>query len=131
MLNRKRGFGVIVLSLLAGLAAVLALIHSLQLFHLFPIYGPFNTKFFTYGLIGATLWGIVAAVWIWLMIGLWRKDPGTWWLLVILSSLNLVLAVVSMLGRSSLQTMISALVINGAILVYCLLSGTRESFAVE
>lgn len=127
-MSTKRPIGVTILAILAALAAIAAIIHTLQMLHLWPIsFGP--VRFFTFNLIGAILWGILAAIYIWLVRKLWNVEPEAWMFLVILSSLNLVLDLISILGQSSFQAMLPSLVINGIILVYCLLPGTRKAFA--
>jgi hypothetical protein len=85
-------------------------------------------RFFTFDLIGAILWGILAAIYIWLIRRLWNVDPQAWLFLVILSALNLGLAVFSILGQSSIQGMLPSILLNGAILICCLLPGTRDAF---
>ena len=126
-MERKRPIGVTILAILAGLAAAVAIIHTLQMLHLWPIsFGP--VRFFTFSLIGAILWGILAAIYIWLVRRLWNVDPQAWMFLVILSILNLALGLISILGQSSFQAMLPSLVANGIILIYCLLPGTRDAF---
>jgi peptidoglycan/LPS O-acetylase OafA/YrhL len=126
-MSKKRPLGVTILAVLAALAAVAAIIHTLQMLHLWPIsFGP--VRFFTFSLIGAILWGILAAIYVWLVRRLWSVDPQAWMFLVILSVLNLVLDLVSILGQSSVQAMLPSLLVNGIILIYCLLPGTREAF---
>jgi hypothetical protein len=130
-MTRSRPFGVTLLAVLAGVAAVIAIIHTLQMLHLFPIRGPFGTfSFFTFDLLGAILWGILAAIYIWLVRMLWNVDAQGWLFLVVLASLNLILAVVSIIGQSTWQAMLPSILINGLILIYCLLPGTKDAFQV-
>jgi hypothetical protein len=126
-MSKERPFGVTILAILAGIAAVIAIIHTLQMLHLFPIFlGP--VRFFTFSVIGAILWGIMALIYIWLVRGLWNIDPSAWLFLVIISTFNLILAFISILGTTSFQAMLPSIVINGAILIYCLLPGVKDSF---
>ena len=74
------------------------------------------------------MWGILALIYLWLVRMLWSVDAQGWMFLVILSALNLILAFVSVLGQSSFQAMLPAIVINGIILIYCLLPGTKAAF---
>ena len=126
-MEKKRPIGVTILAILAGLAAVVAIIHTLQMLHLVPIlFGP--VRFFTFNLIGAILWGAMAAIWIWLLRGLWNVDPSAWMFIVILTILNLSLALISLLGNSYWAELAPTIVINGIILIYALLPGTKKAF---
>ena len=128
-MSKSRPFGVTILAILAGIAAFFAVIHTLQMLHLFPISGPLGVfSFFTFDLLGALLWGLMAAIYIWLVRMLWNLDPQGWLFLVIIAIFNLILALVSILGRSSFQAMLPSILINGIILLYCLLPGTKEAF---
>ena len=128
-MSKSRPFGVTILAILAGIAAFLAVIHTLQMLHLFPIRGSLGVfSFFTFDLLGALLWGLMAVIYIWLVRMLWNLDPQGWLFLVVLSILNLILAFVSILGNSSFQAMLPSILINGVILIYCLLPGTKEAF---
>jgi hypothetical protein len=128
-MSKSRPFGVTILAILAGIAAFFAIIHTLQMLHLFPISGPLGVfSFFTFDLLGALLWGLMAAIYIWLVRMLWNLDPQGWLFLVIIAIFNLILALVSILGRSSFQAMLPSILINGVILIYCLLPGTKEAF---
>ena len=128
-MSKSRPFGVTILAILAGIAAFFAVIHTLQMLHLFPISGPLGVfSFFTLDLLGALLWGFMAAIYIWLVRMLWNLDPQGWLFLVIIAIFNLILALVSILGNSSFQAMLPSILINGVILIYCLLPGTKEAF---
>lgn len=128
----KRPFGVTILALLAAIAAIIAIIHTLQMLHLFPISGPFGQfKFFTFDLFGALLWGILALIYIWVARMLWNLEPQGWLFVVILACLNLIFAVVSIIGQSSWQSMLPAIVVNGLILLYGLMPGTKAAFGMS
>ena len=97
--------------------------------HLFPISGPAGVfSFFTFDLLGALLWGLMAVIYIWLVRMLWNLDPQGWLFLVVIAIFNLILAFVSVLGRSSFQAMLPSILVNGIILIYCILPGTKEAF---
>jgi len=131
-MKKKRPFVVTILAFLAGLAAVVAIAHTLQMLHLLPISGPFGqASFFTFDIWGAFMWGILALIYIWLVRMLWNLDPGAWVFLVVLSALNLIMAVMSIFGQSSWQAMLPALIVNGIILLYCLMPGTKDAFSIE
>jgi hypothetical protein len=126
-MGKKRPFGVTLLAILAAVAAIVAIIHTLQMLHLWPIWvGP--VRFFTFDLLGAILWGILALIYLWLVRMLWNVDPQAWLFLVVLSTLNLILAFASVLGQSSWQGMAPAILLNGLILAYCLLPRTKAAF---
>lgn len=131
-MTKNRPVGVTVLAVLAAIAAIIAIIHTMQMLHLFPIRGPFGQfAFFTFDLLGALLWGVLALIYIWVMNKLLSLDPQGWLFVAALSALNLILAVISILGRSTWQAMLPAIIVNGLILVYTLLPGTKEAFGVS
>ena len=130
-MTKKRPFGVTLLALLAGLAFLAALIHTLQMLHLFPISGPFGeTHFFTFDLLGAFLWGVMAAIYLWVFRMLWNLDPQGWLFVVVIATLNLILAVMSIFGDSTWQSMLPSLVVNGLVLIYGLMPGTKSAFQI-
>ena len=131
-MKTKRPFGVTILAILAAIGAIVAIFHTLQMLHLLPINGPLGVvKFYTFDLLGALLWGMLALIYIWVTRMLWNLDQQGWLFVVILSTLNLILAVVSVFGQSSWEAMMPAIVVNGLILIYGLLPGTKEAFNVD
>ena len=128
----KRPLGVTLLAILAGIAALLAVIHTLQMLHLLPfnLFGG-ALSFWNFNLIGALMWGLLAAIYIWLVKMLWNVNPQGWLFLVVLSTLNLILAFVSILGASEWQAVAPTILINGLILIYCLLPGTKAAFGTD
>jgi len=129
-MDKKRPIGVTILAILAGIGALLAIVHTLQMLHLFPILaGPF--KFFTFDLLGAILWGILAAIYIWLVRMLWNINPQAWLFMVILGFLNIILALISIIGSTQFGDVAATILLNSIILIYCLMPGTREAFGIE
>ena len=130
-MTKKRPFGITLLALLAGLAAIAAVIHTLQMLHLFPIRGPLGeARFFTFDLLGALLWGVMAAIYLWVFRMLWNLDAQGWLFVVVLALLYVILAVMSIFGNSTWQSMLPALLINGLILIYANLPGTKAAFSL-
>ncbi len=128
-MSKKRPFGITLLALLAGAGAIVALIHTLQMLHLFPISGPFGeAHFFTFDLLGALLWGLMVVIYMWVFRMLWNLDAQGWLFVVVLATLNLILAVVSIFGNSTFQAMLPSLLVNGLILIYGMLPGTKAAF---
>jgi hypothetical protein len=126
-ISRPRPIGITVLAGLAGLAALLAVWHTLQYLHLLPFtLGPL--QFYGFDPLGALLWGLSAAVWIWATVNLWRVQPQGLLFATFLSALSLILAVISILGASDVQALLPTLLLNAAVLVYCLTPGVRRAF---
>ena len=133
-MTRHRPFGVTLLAILAGLAAVIAIIHTLQLLNLFPILNPLPLGpkvFFTFNLLGAIMWGILAAIYIWVTRGLWNLDPQAWLFVVILSILNLILAGVNLLGQATFSDLAVSIILNAVILIYAVTPGVKNAFGTN
>jgi len=126
-MSKSRPIGITILAILAALATILAIIRTLQMLHLWPIwFGP--VRFFTFDLLGAILWAIMALIWIWVVRGLWNLDPEIWLFVVVLSVLNLILAVISIIGLSSFEAELPTIILNGIILIYCQTPGVKQAF---
>jgi hypothetical protein len=126
---KHRPIGMTILAILALFGAAIAFIYTLQMLHLLPVtIGP--VKFWTFDLWAAILWGILAFIYLWVFRMLWAVNPQGWMFVVLLASLNLIFAILSVLGGSSWEAMSVSIVINGIILIYALLPGTKKSFGV-
>jgi len=127
---KNRPFGVTLLAILAGLAAAVAIFHTLQMLRLLPFsLGVLN--FYTFNFLGAILWGIMALIYIWLVRMLWSVNPQAWMFLVVLSTINLILDLITWLGNTSWVALLPSVLINAVILIYCLLPGVRKEFGTE
>jgi len=127
--TRPRPFGVTLLVILAGITALEALWHTLQYLHIMPFsLGPM--QFYGFDILGAILWGVTAAIWIWAAINLWnlRRDALTF--VTIIAGWNLILAVISLLGASTLSAVLPSLALNILILIYVFTPQVREAFGV-
>jgi hypothetical protein len=124
---RRRPFGITLLAILAGLSALAALWHTLQYLHILPFtLGPL--QFYGFDLIGAILWGITTAIWVWAMVNLWNLNPQALLFVTFLSAWNLILALLSWLGASDFQAVLPALIVNGLVLIYSLSPQARMAF---
>jgi len=125
-MSRDRPIGVTVLTILAGAAAFLSIFFSLQFLGL-ALFNPVVDFFGSAGL-GAAMWAIMALIWLWLMRMLWNVNPQAWLFLVVITIFNLILAVVSIIGGTDWELLLPSLILNGLVLIYCVLPGTREAF---
>ncbi len=124
---RERPLGITILAILALIGAAGALIVTLQMLHLLPIYVG-QLHFWTFDFWGALLWGILFLIYLWVFRMLWNVNPQGWLFMVIISGFNLILALISVLGGSTWDAMATPIVINGLILIYCLLPSTKRAF---
>ena len=129
-MSKSRPFGVTLLALLAGLAALVAIFHMLQFLRILS----FNfgvLLFYQFNLLGAILWGVMAILYIWLVRMLWNVNPQAWLFLAVFSTLNLILDILTWLGGTSWVALLPSVLVNGVILIYCLLPGVRQSFGIQ
>jgi hypothetical protein len=128
-MEKARPLGVTILAFLAILGAINALIYTLQMLHLLPVFiGP--VAFFTFSLIGAFFWGLLFFIWLWVFRMLWEVNPQGWMFMMMLSVLNLVFGIINVIGASSWQAMAPIIIVSGLVLIYCMMPGTKEAFGV-
>jgi hypothetical protein len=126
---KERPIGVTILAFLAILGAVNAFIYTLQMLHLLPTFlGPI--AFYQFSLIGAFFWGLLFFIWLAVFRMLWEVQPQGWMFVVLIAGFDLILAIISALGGSSLEAMAPIIIICGLILIYCLLPGTKQAFGI-
>jgi hypothetical protein len=127
---KHRPFGVTLLAILAGIIGVMAAIHTLQFLGILPFFiGPVSFK--TFNLFYAIMWGLLVWVYIWLVQMLWRVDPSAWIFLVIITLFNLTVDFIAMLGSSTWQDVSVSFLLNGIILIYCMLPGVKKAFEAD
>ena len=132
METRSRPIGVTILAVIAAFLAIIAIVRTLSWLGLFPWIGP-GPAIRTFNLWYALLYGLLAWVYIWLIQMLWQVNPSAWYFLVIITIFNLIVdfvtVVTSNLPTADITTL--SLILNGLILIYCVLPGTRRAFGIE
>ena len=130
-MQKHRPFGVTLLAILALVATVIAIWRVLQSLGIAPInIGTMSFFVPDANWINALMWGLLALIYVWVFRMLWQVNPQGWLFVTVISILNLTLAVVNIIGGSSFDAMLPSLAINGIILIYCLVPGTKAAFEV-
>ncbi len=124
-------FGVTILAILAGFAAVLAGIHLLQAMGIIPYFiGDIAIRNFNLWYI--IMWGLMVWVYVWLVQMLWNVNPQAWMFLAIITVFNLSINFFAMLGAATQWTDVSVdIILNAIILLYIMLPGVRRAFIGE
>lgn len=125
-MEKTRPFGVTILAILAGIAAVFAAIATLRFLGLFPFLGPLNIRIFN--LWYALMYGLLTWVWIWLVRMLWNVDPQAWIFLAVITVFNLVIDFIIMITGGVWYDVNVSVIVNALILIYIMLPGVREAF---
>jgi hypothetical protein len=127
---KQRPFGVTILALLAGLAAVLAGIHALQALGIFPyVIGPFKVHAFSFW--SFLMWALMVWVYAWLVRMLWQVDKSAWLFLAVITVFNLILDFTVMLGAAEWSDVSLSFLLNAIILIYVMLPGVKDAFEVN
>ena len=128
-MTKNRPVGVTLLAILAVVGAIVAAYHTLQYLGIFSFAGPFGVfEFYGVNWFGSLMWALMVLIYIWVARMLWNLDPQGWIFVAALSTLNLILAALSIIGDTYWQEMLPALVVNGLILLYVLMPGTKDAF---
>jgi len=124
---KKRPFGVTVLAILAGLAAVLAGVHALQSLGIIPwVLGPFTIHAFSFW--SFLMWAVMVWLWAWLVKMLWNVEKEAWLFLAVISAFNLILDFTVMLGQGEWSDVSLSFIVNAIILIYVMLPGVKKAF---
>ena len=128
---KERPFGVTVLAILAGVAAVLAAIHTLQFLGIFKFDVGFLSVRYT-NFWYALMWGLLVWVYIWLVQMLWNVNPQAWLFLVVITTFNLIMNALYLVGPETTFNMLSvSTLVNALILIYCMLPGVKKAFGTS
>jgi len=126
---RHRPISVTILAIGTGLLAALSIVHLLQALGIFPyVIGPFQVRAFS--LFYAIMLGLMAWVWIWVTQMLWRVERGAWVFLAALALFNLSFDFILLIGSTTVSDIAASFLINGLILLYCMLPSTRRAFEI-
>ena len=122
----KRPFGATVLAVLAGILAALSAFAALRFFGL--IFGVINVPG---ALWYAFLWALMAWVYIWLAQMLWNVQAQAWIFLAVITVFNLVMDLLVIVGNGSYADVQISFILNGLILIYVMLPGTKRAFGMD
>ena len=126
-MTKARPFGVTVLAILAGIAALLAAIHTLQFLGILKFDVGFLSVRFT-NIWYALMWALLVWVYVWLVKMLWEVNPQAWLFLVVITTFNLILSAVYIITDDAFSAQSISVLLNGLILIYCMLPGVRAAF---
>ena len=129
---KVRPIGATILAILAGVAAVLAAIHALQFLGIIPFFFTANgiaVKYVSFW--DALMYGLLVWVYIWLTMALWRVERQAWLFLVMVTLFYLILDTIMLIGVTSWSDVGVSVVLNGLILLYCMLPGVRSAFGTD
>jgi hypothetical protein len=121
--TKKRPFVVTVLAVLAGVLAAISLYYALLSLGIFTRW-PANIW-------NAFMWGLLAYIYIWLVQMLWKVDPQAWIFLAAITTINLIFDVFAMAGSPAWTDVSASFILNGLILIYVMLPGTRKAFGTQ
>jgi hypothetical protein len=127
-LMRERPFGVTILAILAGVAAILAAIHALQFLGIIPFFIGGTVPVRYVSIFSALMYGILVWIYIWLMQMLWRVEPQAWMFLVFITVFELILDFIALIGKSTWQDVSVSFIVCLVILLYLMLPGVRRAF---
>jgi len=122
----NRPFGVTVLAVLATILAVLSAFAALRFFGL--IFGMMNVPG---ALWHAFLFALMAWVYSWLAQMLWSMQPQAWIFLAVVTVFNLMVELLVIIGNGSYADVQLSFILNGLVLIYIMLPGTRRAFGMN
>lgn len=127
---KTRPFGVTVLAILAGIAAILSIFHFLQALGILPyVLGPVSVRDFNLWYV--IMWGLMVWVWVWVTRMLWNVEPQGWMFVVIIAIFNITFDFFAMFGVATTFSDVALnFLVNALILIYALLPGTKEAFGL-
>ena len=124
----NRPFAVMLLAALAAVAGVIGIIDVLRFLGFLSIAQLGPVEFYGTSIIGAIMAAIVAAIWFWVMLMLWRLDPRGWIFGVVIAIVYLIFDFVAVLGGTTWQAMALSIIVNVVALILALLPGTKKAF---
>lgn len=123
----KKPVGATILAVLAAIAAGVSLYHALQYFGLIPVViGRFSFPIQNFW--GALVFSFNTLLWALVSWGLFSFKPWAWLFTLVMAVLGLLSAIFGLVGGSDLSAMLPALLIDGAILIYCNIPSVKQAF---
>jgi hypothetical protein len=127
---RSRTIWIWVLIVLAVVAGIFDLLDAARYMSWLPVAMLGELKFFlpnAYWL-GAIFSVILALIWFWVARMLYNLDPRGWLFVVVIAVINLIFLVMAIIGQTSFQAVMWAVIINALALIIALLPSTKAAF---
>ena len=121
----NRPFGVTVLGIFAGISAIIATFTALRFTGILPL-GP--EEFRTFSTWHVLMYGLLAYVWFWIAVMLWRVDYQGWLYVVLLAVLHLTINFVIIVTGGEWADVQTSMIISALVIIYAMLPGTRKAF---
>jgi hypothetical protein len=77
------------------------------------------------------MYGLLVWVYVWLVQMLWRVDRQAWMFLVVVTMFYLILDLFMLIGATTWQDVSVSIIVNGIVLLYCMLPGVRSAFGIS
>jgi predicted flap endonuclease-1-like 5' DNA nuclease len=132
--ERHRNWAVYILVLLAIIAGILAFLDAARYMGWLPItetvpgLGEINFVVPNAQWFAALMSAIVGIIWFVVAWWLWTLNPSGWLFVIIIAIFNIILLLLAVLGKTTFNQILPALLVNGLALILALLPGTKAAF---
>lgn len=128
--SKNRTIWIWLLIIVAVVAGLLAFLDAARYMGWLPIAALGDLKFFlpSASWLGAIFAAIAGLIWFWVAKMLYDLDPRGWLFVVIIAILNLVLLGLALIGQSTFQSILPAVLVNAIGLIIAILPSTKAAF---
>lgn len=128
--GKQRTFWIWLLIAISVIAGLLGFLDAARYMGWLPIAALGDLKFFlpSASWLGAFFAGVVGLIWFWVARMLYNLDPRGWLFVVVIAVVNLVLLGLAILGQSTFQSVMLALIVNAVALIIGILPSTKAAF---
>lgn len=128
--SRHRTLVVWLFVIVAILAGLYAFLDAARYMGWLPIASLGEMKFFAPSIywLGAIMSAVVGVIWFTVAKWLYDLNPQGWLFVVIIAILNLILLLMAIIGKTTIQAVAGGLVLNALALILAFLPGTQKAF---
>ena len=128
---RNRPLGVWILTVLAGLSLVLAVVHFLQALGIFP-YVSGGPDYGDHTLFYAIFWALLIWVWAWVTQALWTLNPQGWLVVLLASGFGAIFNFINMAAATQATPDLTiSFLADVIIFAYAMLPSTQKAFGLK
>lgn len=127
----NRPLGVTILTVLAGISLVLAVVHFLQALGILPYFvGKGDIEGFN--LWYAIVWGLLIWVWAWVTRALWTLNPQGWVVVLLASGFMAIFDFMNMRAATQATTDLTLSFLTSVVIfAYALMPSTQKAFGLK